>query len=131
MKTWRCRACGETFIERPQTCPAKIRPSSLLTNPIYFEIGLVGLRVVPPPPWTVCGSSNIASRTLIRVVDLDEKEAHLILPGFDVRQKVKIPLKDFPKKIRSILVPGKRLHAQVNLGAEEAEDLRFTDWESE
>lgn len=68
-------------------------------------------------------------RTLIRVEFIAGREAHVVVPAWDSKQVVKVKLSQIPEHIKSHLYEGKRLHARVNIGADEAKDLRFSDWE--
>jgi hypothetical protein len=72
-------------------------------------------------------------RTLVRIeeVDLEGKYFYVVIPGWNVREKIRISLEDVPEIIKPLLVPEKRLHAQVNLGVESHEQLYFDGWEQE
>ncbi len=71
------------------------------------------------------------SRTLVRVVDMDPKGFHVIIPGWNVREKVRIDYDNFPDDMRHLVKIGKRFHALANVGAESHEDLRLGLWEFE
>lgn len=77
--------------------------------------------------------SRKAVRTLIRVNDIDQDRGffYVVIPGWDVRTKVRLDLSNVPDTLRSLIQPGKRFHAQVNIGAESSSDLFFDDWEME
>lgn len=68
-------------------------------------------------------------RTLIRVERVAGREVHVVLPGWDSKQVVKVKLSQIPEPIKSSLKEGKRLHARVNIGADKATELSFSDWE--
>ena len=70
-------------------------------------------------------------RQLVRVVDVsDNREyCHIVVPGWYSNEKIKINLETLPENIQGLIMVGKRLHAQVNVGAENYEDLRFCQWE--
>lgn len=72
-------------------------------------------------------------RTLVRVNDVDPGRGffYVVVPGWDVRTKVRLDLGNVPDGIRALIEPGKRLHAQVNIGALSAHDLYFDEWEQE
>jgi hypothetical protein len=56
---------------------------------------------------------------------------YVVVPGWDVRTKVRLDLNNIPENIRNLIVPGKRFHAKVNIGAQSAHDLYFDEWETE
>ena len=69
-------------------------------------------------------------RTLIRVDDADNVFAYLIVPAWNPQRVVRLLLSEIPTIIRQRIESGQeRFHAKVNIGAEQAEDLYFTDWE--
>lgn len=72
-------------------------------------------------------------RTLVRVEELDpeRKFVYVIVPPWDVHQKVRIDMDSLPDPIRQRLRPDRRFHAMVNTGAESYEDLFFEAWEIE
>ena len=72
-------------------------------------------------------------RTLIRVIETvsDEPFFYVVIPGWDLRQKIRVYLEDLPQNMHSLVEPGKRFHAQVNTGAERHEELYFDSWETD
>lgn len=71
-------------------------------------------------------------RTLVRVDSFDDNFVYVIIPAWDPRQTVRLTLAHLPKLIHERIRKGrKRFHAQVNVGAEQNEDLFFESWESE
>ena len=72
-------------------------------------------------------------RTLIRVEDVEERSsgilANFIVTGWDLHKVISIGMEHLPKPVSDVIVPGKRLHAKVNIGAERHEELYFKDWE--
>ena len=72
-------------------------------------------------------------RTLVRVAELDDQRqlAYVIVPPWDVRQKVPIDIASLPYEICERLAPDRRFHALVNTGADSHEDLFFESWEAE
>lgn len=72
-------------------------------------------------------------RTLVRVVeaDLERQFVYVIVPPWDVRQKVRVDIDSLPVEIRARVEPDRRFHALVNTGAESFEDLYFCEWETE
>lgn len=72
-------------------------------------------------------------RTLIRVeeVELAEKYFYAVVPGWNPRNKIRLYVDDLPREMQSLVTPGKRFHAQVNVGAKGEEELYFDAWESE
>lgn len=69
-------------------------------------------------------------RTLVRVHEVHDDFVLLIIPGWNAKLAIRIDKVDLPSEILSYMIAGNRLHAQVNIGSEKAEDLRFSDWES-
>jgi CheY-like chemotaxis protein len=71
-------------------------------------------------------------RALIRVhaVDRDRGFFYVVIPGWNVREKVRLALDHLPQDVRSQVEADKRLHAQVNIGSESYQDLYFYEWES-
>ena len=72
-------------------------------------------------------------RTLVRVNDIDQVRGffYVIVPGWDVRTKIRLDLDNVPDEIKFLIAPDKRFHAQVNIGAQSAHDLYFDEWETE
>ncbi len=68
-------------------------------------------------------------RALVRVEDIADEYAYLILPSWPHREGVKLPLQALPESIRKTVEVGARYFAHVNVGAESASDLYFTNWE--
>jgi CheY-like chemotaxis protein len=77
--------------------------------------------------------SRKSTRALVRVndIDLDRGFFYVVVPGWDVRAKVRLDLYNVPTEIRKLVKPDKRFHAQVNTGAQSAHDLYFDEWETE
>jgi hypothetical protein len=74
-------------------------------------------------------------RTLIRVEDIEQGSPnggyfYVVLPGWNQRTKIRICFDDVPKNIIPLIEVDRRFHAQVNIGAEQHEELYFTDWET-
>ena len=66
-------------------------------------------------------------RTLVRIVEIDSENRYwAIIPAWDVR--IKVPV-DLPSDIANLVILGSRLHARVNTGARNKEDLIFSGWE--
>jgi hypothetical protein len=56
---------------------------------------------------------------------------YVVIPGWNPKEKIRLSVKDLTEAMRRLLTPGRRFHAQVNLGAENYEELYFDSWESE
>lgn len=90
-----------------------------------FERLVAELRGQIPPsrrPW----------RTLVHVydVDLDRGFFHIFVPGWDPHKGLRLRIEDVkPEAVRSYLREDSWLHAHVNIGAENHEDLFFEHWE--
>lgn len=70
-------------------------------------------------------------RTLVRVDEVtDGGYFYAIVPAWSPQRKIRLYEDSLPKEILDLVEPGKRFHAQVNIGAESHEDLFFDDWES-
>lgn len=72
---------------------------------------------------------RFASRTLVRVEDIDKDNVDVILPGWNPQEVVRLSLQTINRDVRSLLKVGARLHAHVNIGAERQEELYFDQWE--
>lgn len=69
-------------------------------------------------------------RTLIRVDDVGESFADLIVPAWDSQCVIRLTLADIPANVRERIDSGqKRFHAEVNIGAEDTKDLYIINWE--
>jgi hypothetical protein len=72
-------------------------------------------------------------RTLVRVVELrddpGQKAAYVVVPAWEPEKRVRIPASALPEDFFEKTGEGKRVHAQVNIGAETYSDLYFDDWE--
>ena len=70
-------------------------------------------------------------RSLVRITKVDWRadQIMVIVPSFSVREEIRLTLSDLPASVRTLAFVGKRLHARVNTGAEQAADLRFEHWE--
>lgn len=70
------------------------------------------------------------SRTLVRVVEVNDSDCKVVLPGFDgAKEWISLSQDQVPADIWRLFEPDKRCHAKVNIGAERSEDLVFSDWE--
>ena len=70
-------------------------------------------------------------RTLVRVDEVtDGGYLYAIVPAWSPQRKIRLYKDSLPEEILDLVEPGKRFHAQVNIGAESHEDLFFDDWES-
>ncbi len=74
-------------------------------------------------------------RTLVRIeeVDLDGPIGlvYIVLPGRKPKEVLKLTLDNLPEDIRPLVEPGRRLHAHVNIGASQHDELYFEAWEPE
>jgi hypothetical protein len=70
---------------------------------------------------------------LVRVaeVDADAGRAYVQLPGWHSDEVIGLSIGALPAELQPLLAPESRHHAEVNLGAEDADDLYFSDWEIE
>jgi hypothetical protein len=77
------------------------------------------------------GPRRRAWRTQVHVVDVDDPLDLLLveLPGWHSPSVVRLRLSQVPKNVRSLMRSCYRCHAKVNIGAEEAHELYFKDWE--
>jgi CheY-like chemotaxis protein len=73
--------------------------------------------------------SRYPSRTLVRVEDVDQENAYVILPGWNPQEVIRLTLRTISPDVRSSVKTGVRLHAHVNIGAERQEELYFDQWE--
>lgn len=78
--------------------------------------------------------SRKAWNAMIRIenVDYDSNRknpfVYLVIPGWDPREGIRIYLNDIPGHVCDKVKEGERFYAQVNLGAENHEDLFILDW---
>lgn len=76
-----------------------------------------------------------AWRTLVRIEAMEKTGGQSILfvvvSAWDPKQVIRLYLDDLPSDMRPRAAPDVRLHARVNLGADDPADLYFSDWESE
>lgn len=72
-------------------------------------------------------------RTLIRVTDVDKKTKaptlDVIIPSWNPKRAVRFPLSLIKHEIQADIQPGTRLFAQVNIGAEDPQELYFRDFQ--
>jgi CheY-like chemotaxis protein len=70
-------------------------------------------------------------RTLVRVHEVDTARGYccVVVPAWDAEQKIPISLESITPAVRGLFRAGKRVHAQVNTGAENHQDLFFDQWE--
>ena len=71
-------------------------------------------------------------RTLVRVVgvDAEHKCFYAVVPAWSARIAVEIRIDSLPDDVAKLVAPGRRFHALVNTGSEEASNLRFSKWEA-
>lgn len=58
--------------------------------------------------------------------------AVLVLPGWEATVELAMPVAHLPIPLQEILAGVEfpyRCHARVNIGANKAEDIKFSDWE--
>jgi hypothetical protein len=67
-------------------------------------------------------------RTLVRVVGIDEDGVWLFVPGWNSSVAVLRPVMVILRDIEGVFIPGHRFFAMVNIGAESADDLQFSDF---
>jgi hypothetical protein len=72
-------------------------------------------------------------RTLIRVDDIDPEgdprpSCYVVVPAWNATQIIQIRLDDLPLHVRPSIRSATHWHADVNIGAERAEDLYFAEW---
>ena len=72
-------------------------------------------------------------RTLVRVVDVDAVSAvralYVVVPAWDSKRELRLVFDGLPDTIREVVLKQERLHAVVNIGAENSNDLYFDEWE--
>jgi hypothetical protein len=72
---------------------------------------------------------NKLYRTLIRIEFATKDYIFAVIPGWDPHTTVSIKRDKIPEEISILMKKGKRLHAHVNLDAEEFSELIFEQWE--
>jgi CheY-like chemotaxis protein len=73
--------------------------------------------------------SRYPSRTLVRVEEVDDANAYVILSGWNPEEVIRLTLKTISPEMHPYLKAGARLHSYVNIGAERQEELYFDQWE--
>lgn len=72
-------------------------------------------------------------RVLLRVRAIEGKEGakvvEVVVPSWDPEQVVRIPVTLLPEDIASRVIADMRLFAEVNIGAQRAEELHFSNFE--
>jgi hypothetical protein len=74
--------------------------------------------------------SRYPSRTLIRIEDVDQDNAYVVVPGWNPQEVIRLALRAISSDVRAYIKVGARLHAHVNIGAERQEELYFDLWET-
>jgi hypothetical protein len=70
-------------------------------------------------------------RTLIRVTAVHGDHFDVVLPAWNSHTTVAIYFRDIPAYALQVISVGHRMHAKVNIGAENKSDITFSDWEIE
>ena len=100
-----------------------IDPETLVNGLILCAREVRGDFVPHRKPW----------RTLVRVEEINEGSSstmlYVALPGWGSNERIRIPLDILPAGERSKISVGLRFHALVNIGAENTNQLYFTNFE--
>jgi len=99
--------------------PDKFNPESLVASLSECVDELMGNISVGRKTW----------RTLIRIDGCDEYSVVVFIPSWNRSIAVDLRWSEFPDDIAKILKPDLRIHASVNLDAEDISELFFTAWE--
>ena len=107
-------------------------PALLKTNSPEPEAFVDGLRHCIEEMKQVFRPVRRPWRTLIRVAAVDEEGGffHVVVPAWSPQKKIRLYNDSVPGEIRGSLEPGRRFHAEVNIGAGSDEELFFVSWES-
>ena len=104
-------------------------------GPVFPPCGSDCIRPVlwKPGHWKwLLEMTSVPSRTLVRIIEVNDLDCKVVLPGFDgAREHISLLRDQIPPDIWNLFEPDKRCHAKVNLGAEQSKDLVFSDWEPE
>lgn len=108
-------------------------PSLLRTNSPEPEALVDGLKQCIGEMQQVFQPKRRPWRTLVRVAAMDEEGGyfHVVVPGWSPWKKIRLYNDGVPDEIQRLLEPGRRFHAEVNIGAGSDEDLFFVSWESD
>ncbi|MCY3972246.1 MAG: response regulator [Acidobacteria bacterium] len=70
-------------------------------------------------------------RALVRVADVEPgtRNIYVVVPAFHPRQKIPLDRDSVPDWLQPLVSPGRRFHAQVNIGADCHEEMFFDSWE--
>lgn len=77
--------------------------------------------------------SRTTHRTLVRVIERDPDDPRNFffeMPAWSSDTMLRYRVSDVPAEVQSQIREGYRTHVRANIGAENFEDLYFTDWES-
>jgi hypothetical protein len=103
--------------------PGDLDPSSISSGLEVCIREFAGTYLPIRKPW----------RALIRVEDVRGTQGtsfvYVIIPSWNTKEVVRLPHDVFPEELIPRLRTGARIHARVNLGAENHEELFFEDWE--
>lgn len=69
------------------------------------------------------------TQVCVEEVDEDQNCTYVMVPAWDAHRKIRVEWDDIPQEIHEHLYPDKILHAEVNIGAVNHEDLFFVSWE--
>ena len=72
-------------------------------------------------------------RAQIYVAEVDEDPHGMLyveVQGWQLNEVVRLRKRDIPEQLRANLAPEFRCHASVNLGAEDADSIYFSEWEA-
>jgi hypothetical protein len=70
-------------------------------------------------------------RSLVRVTRIGDACFYVVIPGWESNTEIRMKLDDVPNCIKTLVKPGKRFHARLNIQAKSAEELHFSDWEED
>lgn len=70
-------------------------------------------------------------RTLVRITQVDESGEYfyIVVPGWNADQKIRIYFADLPPLLSGKIETDMRFYAQVNIGADSADELYVCEWE--
>lgn len=71
-------------------------------------------------------------RSLIRIenVSEDKNNCVIVIPGWNAKKEITISTESMPEPIRNSIESGNRIHAEVNIGVYEENELKFKNWEN-
>lgn len=99
--------------------PEDFNPDTLIQSLEICINEFKGILIPPRKTW----------RTLIRIDDLDDSHLFAIIPSWNSNEVISIAKAELDFEVVAALQRGQRVHANVNIEAEQSYELFFQNWE--